>query len=163
MKKNRYTSAILTAVLLALTVTFTGCTTTSTGQKVIDPLKAEKIAPALRTAVAGAVVYAYTKDKNSIKYIDVVKTALQEFILSDDLSPSKLQAKIYSLPVKELKSPEAQLIITPLLAAYKAFGEDYVKAGLALQEGWKLLTKALTDGIDDGLQGVAQIKLGEAP
>jgi hypothetical protein len=163
MKNNKILSLLL-IFLTALTVplALTGCKTTETGTKVVDPEVARRIAPAMRTAVAGAVVYAYTKDANSVKYIDVIKTALQEFILSNDLSPSSLQAKIYALPVRELKSAEAQLIITPLLAAYKAFGEDYVREGLGEQEGWKLLVKALTDGIDDGLQGVDQIKQGRS-
>jgi len=156
MKQFKITSLLLAAVLSLSLIT--GCTTTSTGKKVIDPVKVSQLAPALQTTIAGAVVYAYTKDKNSVKYIEVVQTAINEFVLSGDLNPSKLQAKIYSLPVKELKTPEAQLIITPLLAAYKAFGEQYVVAGLAEQEGWKLLAKALVNGINDGLAGVKQIE-----
>lgn len=107
--------------------------------------------------MAGAVVYAYSKDKNSVKYIAVVKTALQEFLISTNLSPSALQAKIYALPVKELKTAEAQLIITPILAAYKAYGEQYVQAGISENEGLKVLVTALVNGVDSGLQGVAQI------
>ena len=154
MNKIKILSA-LTAVVLGLAI---GCTTTSSGKKALDPVKIAQLAPALQASVAGTVVYAYTKDTNSIKYIEVVQTALNEFILADDLSPSKLQAKIYGLPVKELKTPEAQLIITPLLAAYKAYGEQYVKQGLAEQEGWKMLVKALVNGIDDGISGVKQIQ-----
>ena len=145
------------AAVLSLSL-ITGCTTTSTGTKVLDPVKAAQLAPALQTSIAGAVVYAYTKDTNSVKYIEVVQTAINEFVVKGDLSPSILQAKIYGLPVKELKTPEAQLIITPLLAAYKAFGEQYVKAGLAEQEGWKILATALVNGINDGLAGVRQIQ-----
>ena len=155
MKKNMF--GILLAAALSLSF-LTGCTTTTSGTKVLDPVKAAQLAPALQTSVAGAVVYAYTKDTNSVAYLQVVQTAINEFVLSGDLNPSVLQAKIYGLPIKELKTSEAQLIITPLLAAYKAFGEQYVKAGLAEQEGWKILAKALTDGINDGLSGVAQIQ-----
>lgn len=139
----------------------TGCQTTSNGQKVLDTNAIAKIAPALQTAVAGAVVYAYTKDRNSVKYIDVVRTAIQEFLLSGDLNPSAFQAKIYGLPVKELKTPEAQLIITPILSAYKAFGEQYVLAGINQQDGWKMLLKAIVAGVDDGMAGVRQIQSQE--
>lgn len=156
MKKFKITTLVLAAVLSLSLIT--GCTTTSTGTKVLDPVKAAQLAPALQTSIAGAVVYAYSKDKNSVKYIEVVQTAINEFVVKGDLSPSILQAKIYGLPVKELKTPEAQLIITPLLAAYKAFGEQYVKAGLAEQEGWKILANALVNGINDGLAGVKQIE-----
>ncbi len=156
MKKILVSLIIAAALLLP-----TGCTTTSSGKKVLDPVKIAQLAPALETTVAGAVVYAYSKDKNSVLYIDVVKTALQEFLLSTDLNPSALQAKIYALPVKELKKPEAQLIITPILAAYKAFGEQYVRAGLAEQEGWKLLLQAMVNGVNAGLDGVRQIQSGQ--
>jgi len=143
--------------MLAAAVTLVGCTTTSSGKRVIDPAKISQLAPALETSVAGAVVYAYSKDKNSVKYIAVVKTALQEFLVSTNLSPSALQATIYNLPVKELKTAEAQLIITPILAAYKAYGEQYVQSGIAENEGLKVLVRALVNGVDSGLQGVAQI------
>ena len=148
----------ITLIALAALIAPIGCTTTPTGTTVLDPQKVAALAPALETSVAGAVVYAYSKDKNSVLYLDVVKTALQEFMLSTNLSPSALQAKIYALPVKELKTPEAQMIIAPLLAAYKAFGEQYVKAGLAGQEGWKVLAQALVDGLNAGLDGVRQIQ-----
>jgi hypothetical protein len=149
---------IITALLAVALFGFNGCTTTPTGHQALDPQKVAQLVPALQTTMAGTVVYAYSKDKNSVKYIDVVKTALQEFILSSDLSPSALQAKIYGLPIKELKTPEAQLIITPMLAAYKAFGEQYVKATLTEQAGWKLLVQALVDGVNAGLDGVRQIQ-----
>lgn len=146
------------AVFLFATLMNTGCTTTSSGTSVLDASKVAQLAPALQATVAGAVVYAYTKDTNAVSYIALIQTALNEFILSDDLSASKLQAKLYGLPVKELKTPEAQLIITPIIAAYKAFGEQYVKAGLAGQDGWKALVKALVDGVTDGMAGITQIK-----
>jgi len=161
--KNRLIALALTVIMaVAIPVTFTGCTTTPSGTKVLDPAAASKLAPILRTTTAGAVVYAYTKDKNSVAYIGVVQTALQEFLISTNMFPSALQAKIYTLPVKELKTPEAQLIITPLLSAYAAFGQQYVQAGLEEQTGWKLLAQALVDGVADGLQGIDQIKQGQA-
>jgi hypothetical protein len=158
MKKTLIALVLAIGLALPALISTTGCTTTSTGQNVLDTNAVSKLAPALQTAVAGAVVYGYTRDHNSVKYIDVLKTALQEFLLSGDLNPSALTAKIYALPVKELKSPEAQLIITPILAAYKAFGEQYVLAGINQQEGWKILIRALVTGIDDGLAGVRQIQ-----
>jgi hypothetical protein len=153
--------ASLGLAVILLTPT-TGCVTTN-GTKVLDTNVVAKITPALETAVAGAVVYGYTRDHNSILYIDAVKTALQEFLLSSDMSPSALQAKIYALPIKELKTPEAQLIITPILSAYKAFGEQYVSTALNNQEGWKMLIRALVAGVDDGLAGVHQIQAGATP
>jgi hypothetical protein len=156
MKKIRTITALLAAMLAVVIIV--GCTTTSTGTKALDPVKVSQLAPALQTTVAGAVVYAYTKDHNAIKYIAVLQTALNEFVLSTNLNPSVLQAKVYALPVKELKTPEAQLIITPVLAAYKAFGEQYVTAGLADQVGWRMLVKAISDGIESGLAGVKQIE-----
>jgi len=163
MKNNLLiVSAFVVMMVVAVHVTFTGCTTAPSGTKILDPAAASNLAPILRTTTAGAVVYAYTKDKNSTLYISVIQTAIQEFVLSTNMSPSALRAKIYGLPVKELKTPEAQLIITPLLSAYAAFGQQYVQAGLAEQAGWKLLAQALVDGVADGLQGIDQIKQGQA-
>lgn len=163
MKKTFVILALVAGLLVPAMLTTTGCKTNSAGQQVLDTNAVAKIAPALQTAVAGAVVYGYTRDPNSAKYIDVVRTALQEFLLSGDLNPSALQAKIYALPVKELKTPEAQLIITPILSAYKAFGEQYVIAGINQQEGWKMLLRAIVAGVDDGLAGIHQIQVGAAP
>lgn len=151
-------------------VVFTGCTTVSKVStnsvgvlstntfSTLDPNAISKLAPILRTTVSGATIYAYTKDTNSVTYIGVIQVALQQFILSTDLSPAALQAAIYKLPVPALKTPEAQLIITPILSAYAAFGEQYVQAGLAQQAGWKMLVQSMVDGITDGMNGIAQIQ-----
>lgn len=162
MKKLLISAALAAAILIPAVMFTSGCTTTGTGQKILDTNQVAKIAPALETAVAGAVIYAYSRDSNSVKYLDVVQSALQEFMLSSDLSPSALQAKIYALPVKELKTPEAQLIITPILAAYKAFGQQYVQAGLGTPaaQGWLMLVQAIVNGINDGMAGVKQIQAG---
>jgi hypothetical protein len=156
------TLALPLALLLAVPVGLTGCKSVPTGNgtntvSVLDPTIATNLAPILRSTVAGAVVYAYTKDTNSVKYIGLIQATLQQFILSTNLSPAALQVAIYKLDVPQLRTPEAALIITPILAAYAAFGQQYVQAGLAQQVGWKLLVQALVDGINDGLQGVAQI------
>lgn len=147
---------------MAVSTLFTGCATTGSGSGGLDPQAASRLAPILRTTTAGAVIYAYSKDKNSISYISVVQVALQEFVLSTNMSPAVLQAKIRALPIKELKTPEAQLIITPLLSAYAAFGQQYVQAGLEEQVGWKMLAQALVDGVTDGMQGIDQIRQEES-
>lgn len=134
-----------------------GCITTESGKRVLDEQKISQLAPALTTTVAGAVVYAYSKNENSVKYIAVIKMALGDFLLEGDLQPTSLQAKIYGLPIKELKTAEAQLIITPILAAYKAYAEQYIQAGIQENTGLRLLLKAILDGIDSGLAGVGQI------
>ena len=158
MKRNKF---ILLATALIITVTaaiFTGCTTTPTGGTTLDPLKAAKIAPLIRTAAASAVVYAYAKNTNSVAYADAISVAINSFIVTGDLEPAVLQAKLSALTIKELKTPEAQLIIIPLLSAYKAYGADYVNNGLVNQEGWKIIASALVAGIQDGVQGISLIK-----
>ena len=140
-----------------------GCVTTESGKRVLDEQRISQLAPALTTTVAGAVVYAYSKNENSVKYIAVIKMALGDFLMEGDLQPMSLQAKIYGLPIKELKTAEAQLIITPILAAYKAYAEHYIQAGIQENIGLRMLLKAILDGIDSGLAGVGQITSNEQP
>ena len=149
-------STLVMAVLF--TGCFSGCTTTETGRRVVDPVVADKVAPVLTGSVAGAVVYAYTRDKNSEKYLGALKTALQEFLVSDDLSASALQARLYNLPIKELKTPEAQLIIAPLLGAYRAIADQIVKDKTKTDPGLQRLVTALIAGLDEGLNAIAAIK-----
>lgn len=153
MKKNLN---LVCALMLALVVG-AGCVTGPSGGRVIDAEKISKLAPALQATVSGAVIYAYTKDTNSVVYLSLIRTAIQEFALSSDLSALKLREKINALPVKELKTPEAQLVITPIISAYKAYGEQYVQAGIAENEGLKILLRSISEGIADGEAGIAQI------
>jgi len=152
---NKILSSLALSILLLLP---TSCTTTATGTHQVDPAIADKVAPVLTSAVAGAVVYAYTKDPNSEKYLSVLKVALQEFLVSDDLSAVALQVKIYSLPIKELKTAEAQLLIAPLLGAYRAVADPIVKTKTKNDPGLQRLVTALIAGLDEGLNAVATIK-----
>jgi len=153
--KNKFGSLLLVA-LFALCV-LTGCVTTPSGKHVMDAEKISKLAPALQATVSGAVIYAYTKDTNAVVYVALVRTVVQEFALSSDLSAANLRARINALPVKQLKTAEAQLVITPIISAYKAYGEQYVQAGIAENEGLKILLRAVSEGIADGEAGIAQI------
>ena len=153
--------AISTLLAASLVLAGSGCVTTESGKRVLDEQKIAQLAPALATTTAGAVVYAYSKDTNSVKYIAIIRMALGDFLLEGDLQPSSLQAKIFALPIKELKTPEAQLIITPILAAYKAYAEQYIQAGIQENVGLRMLLKSILDGIDSGLAGVGQIQSAE--
>lgn len=156
MKKCNIIWGLCLAVLLLIGMP--GCTTTDSGKKVVDTVTAEKLAPILSGSVAGAVIYAYTRNTNTEVYVSAIRTALYEFAVSDDLSAGALQAKIYSLPIKELKKPEAQLIISPLIATYKGFADPKIKEGLKQDPGLKLLIQAMIDGLDQGLVGINEMK-----
>src|ERR1041385_751601 len=123
MKKiNRMLAAVLCCgvvaplALIASVMLTPGCATSSGGRKVIEVQKAKDIAPALAATVSGAVIYGYSKDKNVPAYAGAVKEALKQFIVAEDLQPAALQAAITALPVKELKTAEAQLIMGPIFA-----------------------------------------------
>jgi len=144
-------------------VVFTpGCATDSSGKKVIDVQKASDLAPALAATVSAAVIYGQSRDANTVTYAGAVKTALQEFILSTNLSPANLQAAITALPYPELKKAEAQLLMLPVFTAYKVFVEQRAKAGLQGNEGLKVLVQAMIDGIQAGQDAVkaGQINVG---
>ena len=151
-------NTILGLCLAALLIGMPGCSTTDSGKKVVDVVTAEKLAPILSGSVAGAVIYAYTRNTNTEVYVSAIRTALYEFAVSEDLSAAALQAKIYSLPIKELKKPEAQLIISPLIATYKGFADPKIKEGLKTDPGLKMLIQAMIDGLDQGLVGINEMK-----
>lgn len=157
MKKfnTLFRGALVGCLICILSV---GCITNDSGKKVIKPETAEALAATLTASVSGAVVYGYSKDKNTALYVDTIKTALQEFLLTDDLSAGALQAKLYALPIEKLKTPEAQLIIAPIIGAYKAFADERVKAGIRDNEGLQILVKAIVDGCEVGLQSIQQIE-----
>jgi hypothetical protein len=149
---------LLVVCAVGVMVLLPGCKTTETGGKTIDKDIALKAAPVIAAAVSGAVIYAYSRDTNSVAYIGLARVTLEQFLEADDLSAGALQAALYGLPIKELRTPEAQLIITPVLAAYKAFAEQIVREGYRKDEGLRTLVRALIDGLDVGLRGVMTIK-----
>ena len=152
--KNQFIGFCLVALLLIAP----GCTTTETGKKQIDPVTAEKLAPILSGSVAGAVVYAYDKNKNTEPIIDALTTGLNEFLLTTNMSPAALQAKISGLPVPALKTAEAQMIIAPLLAIYQGFADANVKDTVKQDAGLRILIQAMVDGLNQGLQSIKNMK-----
>jgi len=102
-------------------------------------------------------VYAYTKNTNSVNYVSMIRTALNEFLISTNLSGAELQAKLYALNIPELRTGEAQLIMGPLIGAYKAYADKYVKAGIYSDPSLVKLVQALIDGLDQGLLSVNAI------
>lgn len=156
--RPNFRSLLLVSTLASAMISgMTGCATSGAGGKVISLQKATDIAPALAATVSGAVIYGHSKDKNAGQYAAAVKVALQEFILSPDLSPARLQAALAALPIKELKTPEAQLIMAPVLVAYKVFADQRLKAGLTDNDGLRILVQAVIDGIQAGLDAIALI------
>lgn len=108
-------------------------------------------------------MYAYTKDTNSVNYVAAIRTALNEFLVSTNLSGAALQAVLYNLPIPQLKTPEAQLIMAPLIGAYKAFADKYVKAGIYNDPSLQLLVQSLIDGLDQGLTAIQAIQSNPQP
>lgn len=92
-------------------------------------------------------------------YAGAVREALKQFVVAEDLQPAALQAAITALPVKELKTPEAQLVMGPILASYKVFAEQRIKEGLKDNDGLRVLVQAMIDGIDAGQDAIRQIVL----
>jgi hypothetical protein len=146
------------AVALIASVMLTqGCAASAAGRKVIEVQKAKDIAPALAATVSGSVIYGYSKDENVLVYAGAVKEALKQFIVAEDLQPAALQAAITALPMKELKTPEVQLVMGPIFASYKVFAEQRVKDGLKDNEGLRVLVQAMIDGIDAGQDAIRTI------
>lgn len=155
MKWNTITGLFLAALILAMP----GCTTTGG----LNQNTADKIAPILAGSVAGAVVYAYTRNPQTEVYVGTIRAALYEFTLSTNLNPANLQAVLFNLPIPELKKPEAQLIMSPILATYAAFWDQTVKSGVDKNPGMKTLITAMISGLDQGLIGIANIKNPATP
>lgn len=145
---------LTTLPLLAILGLFAGCATTPGGGTVIDPVRAKQIATGLKTVVSGSVVYAYSKDTNAVRWVQVAESAVETFALGSDLSAAALQAELQAIPVPELHTPEALLIETTILAAYQVYGQEFVVGGLDQNQGLKLLIQAVVDGMKAGLAGI---------
>ncbi len=157
IKSGLTSLCLVTVMLLALPpLLTTGCATSASGKRVVDVQKAQDIAPALAATVSGAVIYGQTRDGNTVFYAGAIKAALREFIVSNDLSPANLQVAISALPIRELKQPEAQLLMTPVFTAYKVYVDQRAKAGLRDNEGLRVLIQAMIDGIEAGEQAIRQ-------
>lgn len=154
---------IIGLLLSALLIGMTACKTTPTGSQQIDPATADKLAPILSGSVAGAVIYAQNKNTNTVTYVTAIKVAIDEFLLQTNLSPAHLQATLYNLPIKELKTPEAQLIISPLLATYQGFADRPVKDAISKDAGLVVLLKAISDGLAQGLDGIKHMNSATPP
>lgn len=142
------------AALAALCSILSGCATSGGFSNATPEQKASLLAPALSASVAGAVVYAHSKDPDAARYLMLIGEVLNQFALEKELAPAKLQAALSRLPVKELKTVEAQLIMAPILAAYGAFYDQRVKEGIDANPSLRILIRALAEGLRAGEEAV---------
>lgn len=143
---TRYT-LLITAVAIGLV----GCATTPSGP---GGRSASDFAPILAAAASDAVIYAHQKDPHSAAYIAPIADVLEQLLLSNDPSPAKLSAAIRALPFEELHTPEAQLIITPILAAYGVYADHLLKESVANHKALCVLLQALLDGLKAGQEAI---------
>lgn len=120
--------------------------------------KAEKIAALLKGTAASGVVLAYTKDPNSTPYFKAAGAALALFVTGSDLSPAALQQALQETSVRELKTPEAALVMNTILGVYEVFWGDALRAQVAANPQLKIALQGLVDGLMQGVREVEDIK-----
>lgn len=139
----------------------TGCRTTSstdgttaTKSRWSDPVFVENTAYFVKATVANGVVIASGEDKNAASYASLIREVLVQVRGSKDYTPGNLERAIKAVPVKELKSKYAPLIITDLLLAYELYFGQIVRDKINTSVAAKLIDAAVA-GIDLGLIGQA--------
>jgi hypothetical protein len=151
MKINAFLAIILSAVL----ITTSGCITTGKPGSGFDSDKAAKAAIVLKSTARSAVYYAHSKDTNALTYVNLAIAVVDKFLTQDDLSPTALTDAMREIPVRELKSVEAQLAINTIEMTYEIFWGDYLRSHLSGNEPLMIALSGLRDGLILGQQDIA--------
>src|SRR5688572_18983311 len=138
--------------LIALTVTlFTGCATTGDGG--MSDGDVALLAQDIRDVAHAGTVYALAE--NPEWRVNITRVRDQILIASGDLSDpitfDSLISVLQGLPLKELKSSEALLVITGLKITLRRAGRNVELGNIA---SIRPIAQALADGISDGLATV---------
>lgn len=130
--KNK--NAILMAMVcgLALCAGVTGCATTGSTES--RPTDAQASAPAnldelkfwAGTAASIGTAYALRHNPETRPYFETAVGALSQLIEAQNFSPVSFAQALSGLKIKELKSEEAQLLITTATIIFQRYGREVV-------------------------------------
>ena len=139
----------LLSLIVPLLVT-TGCTTTRTLEDGTVVTEQRNIAPAVKTAAYVGTFYALKEHPEWRDGFELAASELAVLEQSENLDFTTLVAIVHRLPVDELKSAEASVIIAGATILLSEYGGRVVPLD-RLQE-FQPIAKALREGIELGLR-----------
>lgn len=122
MKAKKLLALLGAAIILAGTSFTTGCSTGNSGTTPAP--KAAKYAPLVQMAVyTGATVH-LRDNEGDLPIFEQVKESLDALLFADKLDIYAVNRVLATLPVKELKGDNVQLIVTATTALIVAYQDD---------------------------------------
>lgn len=146
------TSLLLTVGVLGVTTLNTGCV--SFKKFTTDnPATFDQAVVLLKGGVQAACQLAISKDKNSKDWLFLVATSIDSVIQGQDYTPGALTKAISSVPVDELKSDIANLVVISVTTTYEMYFAKYGKNFFSTKEPEaKKLLEAVSAGIHAALK-----------
>lgn len=137
-------------IALTATILFTGCATTRTLPDGSVVREHRNIAPAVKTAAYIGTFYALKEHPEWRDGFELAATELAALEMADTLDIASLVAIVHRLPVDELKSAEASVIIAGATILLSEYGGDVIP--LDRIKELQPIARALREGIELGLQ-----------
>src|SRR5215813_1079845 len=147
--RNTMQTGIRVSLIAASIFVAAGCSTIdSTGHRVADPVKTEKVARVLETTVTSGVLFGIQRQPKVASYLEAVGSIACSCSQGTDLSPEALR----TTTIKEFKTVEAQPIVNSIVAAYSLAYADRVKADVEANIYAKTIMDVLCKGIHNGVE-----------
>jgi hypothetical protein len=136
---KKFSAIILVLTLMALSVSFTGCSSTpKTGDggsvtnapPVIDQQTLDAAAIVLRSAARNASALAISEKPENRKYVQLAVTSMDTFLTGSDYTPGALVEALKPV-LKEVKDLKVGLAVNTVTDLYDAFFGRYVKGRVA--------------------------------
>ena len=137
---------LITIAIFTLTILFTGCTTTSTGQKVVDPTVLQAIAQS--AASTGSYIYLQSNPQDRDKFV-IAQKALQALIASGSGNVAQLQSALSTLPIKQLQGTQGAVIVANAVTLINIASKELTK--LDTNQVASVYVLPIAQGLLDGL------------
>lgn len=124
----------------------TGCTTTQTGSKTVDPAILRLVAQ--EAAAVGSTVW-LQGHPNDREAFTLARTSLRALIATGTGSPADLQAALASLPISQLQGSGGAVIVSGAVVLLDAAGRQLT--ALDSKQIWSGYVLPVAQGLEAGL------------
>lgn len=129
------------------TLSITGCTTTSTGQKVVDPAVLSTIA---QEAAAVGVPLALQQYPQYRPQFELARKSLRALVAAGSGSPADLQKALAGLPVAQLRGQTGAIAVSSAVTIIDAAGKHLATMDKA--QVWSNYVQPVATGLLAGLE-----------
>lgn len=149
----QFRRTLMLATMIAGATLIAGCDTLdSTGHRVLDPVRTEKVAKVLETTITSGVLVGIQKQPRVAGYFQAVGSAACSFSDGTDLSPAALNAALQATTIREFKTIEAQLMVNSMVMAYTLAYADRARADVEANVYAKTIVDVLCKGVHNGVE-----------